>query len=341
MTSGPAVVVTGANGRIGRHVVTHLVESGYDVIGLDVHPEPVVEHGRYLSRRLEEIAAADLAGVGAVVHLGAVQSWDDGRRDDIFSANVRGTYRLLEAAVASGSVRRVVFASSGEVYPETNPQFQPIDESHPRLPTSFYGMTKVLGEEMLGFYARRHGLEAVVARLCHVQDPVDMLDPTATAEGPRRFLLRQRLEQERRRDPESAATRALSALDDGTDRLLVIERADGGRVRMGILAPQDIAVGLRLAMELPAAVGQTFGLGPDESIDLAEFTRRLGEAADLPVVTATLDSPEVDYWTLNARARELLGFRPEVGYDGLVERAARARERRRAGRATPGLDTRS
>ena len=61
------------------------------------------------------------------LHLGAFMSWAPADRDRMFAVNVEGTRRLLDAASAAG-VRRFVFASSGEVYPENRPEFLPVTE---------------------------------------------------------------------------------------------------------------------------------------------------------------------------------------------------------------------
>lgn len=321
------VLVTGASGRVGRSVVAHLAGAGYRVLAHDRHPVAHPAGVTTLPGDLTDIDAGVLRGVASVVHLAAIQSWRDERAPEVMDVNVMGTFHLLRAAVAA-RVRRVVFASSGEVYPETAPQRMPIDEAHPRRPTNHYGLSKVIGEEMLAYYRRRYGLAAVTLRLCHVLDPAEILDPDATGEGPRRFFLAQRLRQEEARGDEERA-RLLRSLQRTPHDLLAVYQANGRPARMGFLTPPDIAVAVQLAIETPAADGETLGIGPDEPVDLARFAHRLGEAAGLPVVDATLPGADVDYWTLNCRAREILGFRPQTGYDRIVELAAQAWRARR------------
>lgn len=94
----------------------------------------------------------------------------------IFQANVLGSFHLFEAAAAAG-VRRLIFASSGEVYPERSPAYLPVDEHHLTRPGSYYGMTKLLGEEMAWFYARKFKIPTVVLRFEHTQDAAELLDP--------------------------------------------------------------------------------------------------------------------------------------------------------------------
>src|SRR5690606_33089990 len=138
----------------------YLPEAGYRVFAHDRHP---VTHpgASTLPSELIDLDPETLRGVDSVVHLAAIQSWQDERAPEVMDVNVMGTFHLLRAAVAAG-VRRVVFASSGEVYPETAPRSMPIDEAHPRLPTNHYGLSKVIGEEMISYYHRRYGLETVV-----------------------------------------------------------------------------------------------------------------------------------------------------------------------------------
>ncbi|MEV5297456.1 NAD-dependent epimerase/dehydratase family protein [Amycolatopsis methanolica] len=107
------------------------------------------------------------AGADVVVHLAARMSWQ--RTDDaaLFETNVLGTANVAEAAALAGA--KLVLASTGEVYPEGQPVYQPLDEDHPRAPTSAYGPTKKLAEDTVDFYRRTRGLEAVVLRFSHFQ----------------------------------------------------------------------------------------------------------------------------------------------------------------------------
>src|SRR5690606_28085435 len=110
--------------------------------------------------------------------------------------NVRGTFNLLRAASKAG-VGRFVFASSGEVYPELNSVYLPIDEAHPTHPTSMYGLSKLLGEEMVQNFARRTGLPYAILRFSHTQSAEELFDPNSFFSGPR-FYVNAKLRQLRR-----------------------------------------------------------------------------------------------------------------------------------------------
>jgi UDP-glucose 4-epimerase len=319
------VLVTGACGRIGGHVTRAMVEAGHQVMGLDardpIEPVPGV---RYLRRRLEELRPdqPELAEIDTVLHLGALMSWVDAEAEAVMAANVTGTFRLLEAVATRGSLRRLVFASTGEVYPENSPVYLPLDEHHPRLPSTYYGMSKLLGEEMVAFYQRRYGVPATVLRFSHVQDPTELLDPDSFFSGPR-FFLRRRLAKERAAGNDAFA-KILAEQDDGGEKLIALRQADGSPVRMCILSAPDMAMAVRLAAERPEAAGQTLGVGPNEPVDLADFARALAAGAGLPVAEITVPGAAANYWTLNARARELLGFRPALNYADMVDLAVAA-----------------
>ena len=324
------VLVTGAAGRIGGHVTRVMAGAGHEVIGLDARdPADPVPGVRYLRRRLEDLRPdqPELAEVDAVLHLGALMSWVDAEAPDVMAANVTGTFRLLEAVATGRRPRRLVFASTGEVYPENAPVYLPLDEHHPRLPTTYYGMSKLLGEEMVAFYQRRFGIPATVLRFSHVQDPEELLDPDSFFSGPRFFLSR-RLAKERAAGNDAFAD-ALAAEYRGEEKLIALRQADGSPARMCILAASDMAGAVRLAAEAPGADGLTLGVGPDEPVDLADLARRLAAGARLPVAEVTVPGTAANYWTLNARARELLGFRPALSYADMVDLAVAAWNRRR------------
>lgn len=191
------IAVTGASGRVGRAVTALLVERGHRVLGLDlVAPREPVDGAEYLVGDLADLPAADprLADVEAVAHLGAYMSWNPADAEKLFQANVTATMRLIRAL--GSSVQRFVLASTGEVYPENSPAYQPLDEDHPRLPTTWYGESKVLAEELVAFAGRSNGWDTVVLRFSHTQDPAEILDPDSFFSGPRFFASR-RLERER------------------------------------------------------------------------------------------------------------------------------------------------
>jgi UDP-glucose 4-epimerase len=318
------IAVTGTSGRIGATVAEQLVARGHAVTGLDlVEPRERLHGVDHIVGDLAELPRSDprLAGVEAVAHLGALMSWDDADAERLFAANVTATMSLLRALEGS-AVRRFVLASSGEVYPENAPSYQPLDEQHPRRPTTWYGATKVLAEDLVEFAGRKLGWNTVCLRFSHTQHPAEILDPDSFFSGPRFFASRRLL---RERANGNAAVVAQLAPHEGDDSVLMAaRREDGEPVRMGILAASDLARGVVLALEADTSGHEVIGLGPDESTDLGRFARELAAAAGLGVVEVTLPVTAPNYVTSNARARDVLGFRPEIDRARFVELAAQA-----------------
>jgi UDP-glucose 4-epimerase len=315
------VLVTGSAGRVGQRVVALLRARGDTVTGFDLKPLRSTDGGyREVTGAFDDPAAVAHAIEGAevVVHLGAFMSWLPADAGRVYAANATGTFHLL-AAAAAAKVRRFVLASTGEVYPEVRPRYLPVDEGHPREPTSVYGLSKLLAEEMTAFFNRAQGLPFVILRLSHTQDARELADPASFFSGPR-FFLRSKIRQQREFG-NARALAVLEPLDDGTEKLLVQCGEDGTPYRMMIADARDIAEGVVLAIDAPRAQNATIFLGPDEATPLDAAVALLANRTGLPVVRANLPGPAVNYTTSNARARELLGFRPRWTFASMIEDA--------------------
>lgn len=164
------VLVTGAGGFVGRHLVRRLVAEGHRVAGsvwgetldlpevevreLDVRDREAVE--RVVGRVRPEVVV-HLAGLS---HVG--QSWE--RPGCYFQANVVGTEHLLAAAGDA----RLVLASSADVYGAVPEAEQPIGEDRPLEPATPYGLTKAAAERLAFALA---GERAVVVRSFNLIGP--------------------------------------------------------------------------------------------------------------------------------------------------------------------------
>jgi len=179
------IVVTGGAGFVGSHLVDALLRARLgDVTVIDDFSrgrhenlgswagEPRLRLVRADVRNIDALRDA-LYGANVVYHL-AAQATVMGAAQDIdrtFTTNVVGTYNVLKVAAEHG-VRRLVFASSREVYGE--PVSLPVAESHPLLPVNSYGASKVAGEAMCRAFAREYGLETSILRLANVYGDRDI-----------------------------------------------------------------------------------------------------------------------------------------------------------------------
>lgn len=173
------ILVTGAAGLIGRHIVPLLAEtfdliltdrSSGEIDGKPVHPLDITDYAA---------VAEATKGIDAILHLAIVSvrnfvtdipkfDADEGEEYLVFNqvaidVNMRGTYNIFEAARQNG-VARVVFGSSLTIL-IGQPSYESFRDDLPRRPSNFYAVTKMFCEDLAEFFHRRHGVEAVALRL--------------------------------------------------------------------------------------------------------------------------------------------------------------------------------
>lgn len=164
------VLVTGGAGYIGSHTVRELLARGHRVIVVDIEPTvpgaPLDGARGVIADVLDTGALVDLLReerVEAVVHFAGLRSVAESMHDPgtYFQTNVAGSLSVLRAMVEART-SLVVFSSSCSVY--GTPKRLPADESLPLKPESPYGASKMMVEQMLGWFSRIHGIRVVSLR---------------------------------------------------------------------------------------------------------------------------------------------------------------------------------
>lgn len=288
MVTSVKVLVTGAGGFIGPHVVRYLRKQGHEVVGLDVRR---MDEPNFIQADLTDLEAMVQAcfGTDAICHLGGV--------GDVYlalekpymatAANVTGTANVMEAALAN-SVGKVVYASTWEVYGE--PQYQPLDEDHPCRPHHPYNITKLAGERVALAYDRFKGVQTVALRL-------------GTAYG-----------------PGMRPNSVFSIFIDRAAKGQPLTIKGSGEQSRQFAHVRDVARAFALAVEseLRQAV---FNIVGDESVSI----KRLAElvTAELPTQVIYEEARAGDIAPAEVstvRAKEQLGWQPQVAFeDGLSE----------------------
>jgi UDP-glucose 4-epimerase len=169
------VLVTGASGYIGQHLVWSLLKDKVAIRGFSRGPRPVglsaIEWRRGDVSRLSDVEEA-VQDCDMVVHLAYLplgQSWQNPLND--FHVNALGTLNLLYAARAAG-VRHVVYTSTAQVYGFVD--HLPVAEEAPTQPVSPYAASKLCGKVLCTTFTRCYRLGTVVLRLFNVYGtPVD------------------------------------------------------------------------------------------------------------------------------------------------------------------------
>jgi UDP-glucose 4-epimerase len=292
------VVVTGAAGFIGSHLVDRLLSEGHEVTGVDAfvdfYPRAAKEknlraardHRRFrlIEGEVQSLPLVDLLdGASQVYHLaaqaGVRSSW--GREFAQYSNhNVLATQHLLEAAVDAG-VPRLVYASSSSVYGAAE---LPLREDAACHPLSPYGVTKLAAEHLACLYERNHGLPVVSLRYFTVYGP--------------------------RQRPDMAFHRFLAAARDGTPVRIF---GDGKQTR-DFTYVDDIVTATRRAGD-SGRPGCVYNVGGGQRLALEDVLRTIEQVTGRKLAITRDEAQKGDMrdtFADTTAAKRDLGFQPSV-----------------------------
>ena len=295
------ILVTGADGFIGSHVVETLVKSGHDVRAFVLYNSfnswGWLDESDKAIRDSIDIFAGDIRdphGVDkavekheVILNLAALIAipYSYHSPDTYIDTNIKGTLNILQAARRHG-VKRIVQTSTSEVYGTA--QYIPIDEAHPLHPQSPYAATKVGADQLaLSFHAS-------------FDVPVGILRPFNTY-GPRQ------------------SARAVIPT-------IISQLANKSKVKLGSLSPtrdfsfvQDTANGFLAAAQSDAIVGQTINLGSGFEISIKETAETIAKLMNTKLELVDdeqrvrPENSEVERLHASIeKAKTLLGWQPEL-----------------------------
>lgn len=291
------ILVTGAAGAIGSHVAERLAELGHEVVGLDsltnYYDRAIKElNVEDLRRRGIEMSLDDLVDdpldlVGAVdviYHFAAQPGISaDTIFEDFLRNNIVSTHRLLEAARRNKKLKGFIHISTSSVY---GARADGAETAEPR-PTSYYGVTKLAGEQLAMAYHREHGLPVVVLRLFSVYGP------------------RERPEKLYHKLIKSILTDQPFTLHEGSERHIRSYSYIG-----------DIVDGCVLALDkLDQVVGEIFNIGTDQPSTTGEGIKivetLLGKSAKITIVSRR-QGDQLETVANIEKARQRLGYNPRT-----------------------------
>jgi dihydroflavonol-4-reductase len=307
------VFVTGGTGFIGEHVVRLLRERGDDVVAL-VRTPAKADALRTLGAELVEGDLSDedairrgVTGADAVLHIGAVYKVGipKSQHAAMYDANVRGTERVLDAAIEAG-VPRIVYVSTANVYGNTHGHT--VDETYvrPQPPEflSYYDETKYQAHEVaLDRIAK--GAPIVIAQPGGVYGPDDHSELGNMIDQSRRGKLKLRMFPKSGFNfvyVEDLAAGILLVLDKG--RIGESYNLGGERATLGDLVDKAARLSRRepphftmpvVMMKMAIPIGPVVG-------KLMGFPPNLGELIKT--------SNGVTFWITDQKARDELGFAP-------------------------------
>jgi NAD dependent epimerase/dehydratase len=306
--AGKRVLVTGADGFIGSHLVESLAREGANVRALCQYNS--LNTWGWLERisSLDEIdvVTGDIRDahfclkltkdIDYVFHLAALIAipYSYQAPESFVDTNIRGTLLLCQGALANG-ISKLIHMSSSEVYGTA--QYVPIDEKHPLTPQSPYSATKVAADAIALSFNCSYSLPVVIAR------PFNTYGPRQSA-------------------------RAVIPT-------IITQVASGkNEIYLGDLSPtrdftfvEDTCRGLLAIAELDSGLGEVFHIGSNHEICVGQLVSLIGEIMGRELKPITVDSrlrPEASevhrLKCNNDKLKAATGFEPSISLREGLER---------------------
>lgn len=299
------VLVTGAGGFIGHHLVTYLKRKGYWVRGVDLkYPEfsevdadefEILDLRRWdnclqATRGVEEVygLAADMGGMGFI----------SSHHAQILHNNSLINIHTLEAARING-VRRYFYTSSACVYPEyrqTDANVTPLKEedAYPAQPQDAYGWEKLVMERLCMHYREEYGLETRIVRFHNIYGP------EGTWEGGRE------------KAPAALCRKIAVAKLTGNPEIEVW--GDGEQTR-SFCYIDDCVEGIYRLMR--SDYPHPLNLGSDRLVTINQLAHIIAEIAGIKITIKHVPGPQGVRGrnSDNTRLRQVLGWEPQISLE--------------------------
>lgn len=297
------VMVTGGAGFIGSHLVDRLLENSNQVITYDNFDDFYSGKESNIIHNLNKenfiLVRGDLLDydkllsymkkVEVVFHMAAQAGirYCNDHPLKAHNVNTLGTLNVLEA-VRQSNIQKMVYASSSSIFGD--PNYLPIDESHPTNPNSPYGATKLAGEKYCFAYNRVYDLNIASLRYFSVYGP--------------------------RGRPDQVIYKFTDTINKGNNPIIF---GDGSYTRDFTFISDVINANI-LAAESEHSSWETFNIGYGQDYSINEVAKKiiLGLKNDGSVKIVYEKSQKGDFSkTLvdNSKARKILGWTPKINLD--------------------------
>jgi len=299
--SAPKVIlITGADGFIGSHLVEMLVAKGYQIRALaqynsfnnwgwleDVKCKDKIEvlTGDIRDSHYCKLITKD---VDIIFHLAALIAipYSYIAPDSYVDTNIKGTLNICQAAKENGNIR-VIHTSTSEVYGTA--QYVPIDENHPTQPQSPYSATKIAADAMAMSFYNAFDLPVTIARPFNTYGP--------------------------RQSARAVIPTIVTQISNGVKE-----------IKLGDVTPtrdfnyvDDTCRGFIALAECDESIGETVNIGSNFEISIGDTLNLIKELMNSDVEFVVDEnrirpskSEVFRLWCDNSKIKELTGFKPQV-----------------------------
>ena len=319
------VLITGITGRVGVQLARDLVSDGHQVRGLVWSADPSVAKLDGLPIDLVEGSLTEakdvsraMEGIEVVCHLGAAfQAGGPFTHDDYFQINVGGTFNMLEAA-AEQQVQHFFFASTDAIYSKypAGGLTEPIREDlMPKIPSGWYALSKILGEEMCISYFLSQGVPITIFRFALVVATDEILNFQQF------YLSYWQNIYETRTTGAAAETREQLLQHQG--KKLVIARDENGRsYQKHILDVRDLVQAFRVAIGNRQSIGEIFQLAAPTPFVWETTIPYLAQALGVEYIDLNLLEQTPTFYQFDlSKSQKQLSYQPQYDIFETIDHA--------------------